>query len=413
MKSLPITLFFAASLVLQTAIAQEIHKWTDENGVVHYGDQPPSGTVSNAEIVREKPPPKPNRILTTSGAIGEFETAGVTSYALSAGEQRQALAEYVQGLTATGERLWITYPNSVLSFDARTNESTKYAFHHLKLNVFETHITNQYLVLRSRDKAGTTSELNVYDLLTDSYYEVPLETPYAHLVSYNDQYNDGLFLFRMSDGILLRYSEVPTSTELNNGKPAQYPLDTLSYVNRLSTTTNTFWYLGSSKENCSLGAVGKRSGAVSRFSYKDIGLNASDRCMSIVADEKEVWVSVRKSLRSFDARIAIYNIEAESWDVLDKSSSGKSLTVSDLQMDMDRIYFRSRGCTQFVAMDRKTKAYSTIDIQGYRPGETGSGCAEAFTVHGGYLWVVTSEVRARQKYPVLYRIPLHKFDPLP
>lgn len=47
--------FILAGLVLLsfTAIAEEIHKWRDENGKVHFGDRPPEG--AKTEVIEVNP----------------------------------------------------------------------------------------------------------------------------------------------------------------------------------------------------------------------------------------------------------------------------------------------------------------------------------------------------------------------
>lgn len=402
----------AALALSSPAASQEIYKWTDEDGIVHYGDDPPTGSVRTSEIVREKPPPQPNNILTTSKTVGVSKIADITRYALFVGEEYAPTAKNVRSLVPTKDRLWITYSDKVVSFDPTKNEATKYDFAHLNLNVFEIQISNHYLVIRSRNKLGTTSELNIYDLWQDLYYTIPLDNPYSNLVPYNDHYNDGLFMFDQKGRTLIKHGKVPIPLGVESVDTVKYPMNTLSYVQQTSMTMDSAWFLGSGKESCLISLLDKGDGNVTTFSYKEMGLLASDRCVSIVADHKEVWISVRKSLRRFDADLLVYDIEAATWELLDKRNDGLEFTVSQLWMDAEHVYSRNRGCSQITAMDRKSRNMTAIDLDDYEfEPRDGGGCVDKHTLFNGHLWSLKFASRGRQKYPVLYKVPLDTFSP--
>ncbi len=50
---LTVVLVLAAGLASVSALANEIYRWTDENGVVHFGDRPPEGQQAQAVQVSE------------------------------------------------------------------------------------------------------------------------------------------------------------------------------------------------------------------------------------------------------------------------------------------------------------------------------------------------------------------------
>ncbi len=47
--------FFSLLLFIHTTSSAEVYKWTDENGQVHYGQQPPQG--KQAQQIKAPPPP--------------------------------------------------------------------------------------------------------------------------------------------------------------------------------------------------------------------------------------------------------------------------------------------------------------------------------------------------------------------
>jgi hypothetical protein len=57
------TCLLLLSAVVMPVCAQQVYKWTDANGQVHFSDQPPPGAASSAEVVGEKskiaPAPRP------------------------------------------------------------------------------------------------------------------------------------------------------------------------------------------------------------------------------------------------------------------------------------------------------------------------------------------------------------------
>jgi len=401
-----------ALVLASPVVSQEIYKWTDEDGNVHYEDNPPTGSVGTSEIVREKPPPQSNSILTESESVGVTKTADFTRYALFVGEEYAPTAKNVRSLIATEERLWIMYSDKVVSFDSTKNEATQYDFAHLKLNVFEMQVTDRYLVLRSRNKLGTTSELNIYNFAKNSYYTVTLEKPYSNLVPYNNQYNDDLLMFDQKERTLIKYNKVPEPSGLESVSTVEYPMNDFSYVQQTSMVKNKVWLLGPGRESCMVSLLDTETGSATTFNHKEMGLLASDRCVSIVADQTEVWISVRKSLRRFDADLLVYDIEAASWELLDKRNDGLEFTASQLWMDAEHVYSRNRGCSQITAMDRHSRNMTAIDLKDYELDSfDGGGCVDKHTLFNGHLWALKFANRGRQKYPVLYKIPLDSFNP--
>jgi hypothetical protein len=54
----PVTLLLALSLA-STSVLAAAYKWVDQEGVVHYGDQPPAGVPASTVALPKAPPPPP------------------------------------------------------------------------------------------------------------------------------------------------------------------------------------------------------------------------------------------------------------------------------------------------------------------------------------------------------------------
>ena len=56
--------FYCASIVtgllalVSTTAAVTVHRWTDEHGVVHFGDHPPEGVVTESAVIEFDDPPE-------------------------------------------------------------------------------------------------------------------------------------------------------------------------------------------------------------------------------------------------------------------------------------------------------------------------------------------------------------------
>jgi hypothetical protein len=76
-----LSLFVCASLgAASLAAAADVYKWTDDKGVVHYGDAPPEGFASTRIEVREAPAPTPVAEPSTApGAAEAAKTAAATN----------------------------------------------------------------------------------------------------------------------------------------------------------------------------------------------------------------------------------------------------------------------------------------------------------------------------------------------
>ncbi len=55
---------------------------------------------------------------------------------------------------------------------------------------------------------------------------------------------------------------------------------------------------------------------------------------------------------------------------------------------------------------------TAIDLKDYELDSfDGGGCVDKHTLFNGHLWALKFANRGRQKYPVLYKIPLDGFSP--
>lgn len=57
------------------AAAQRIYRWTDENGVVHFGNQPPANTHAEEKRLPPPPPPPPTKPPESTPTAGDSESA--------------------------------------------------------------------------------------------------------------------------------------------------------------------------------------------------------------------------------------------------------------------------------------------------------------------------------------------------
>ena len=66
MKSLCAALCAAAALLLVTAQADQVYRWVDKDGQVHYSQTPPAGSAANPQVVDiQVPPPDPTAVQQT------------------------------------------------------------------------------------------------------------------------------------------------------------------------------------------------------------------------------------------------------------------------------------------------------------------------------------------------------------
>lgn len=76
-----VLLVFCGSLA-----AQELYKWTDENGNIHYEDKPPAGPANESNLTKVADTAVRNSITKTPVAIDTSHANGITRYILYANE---------------------------------------------------------------------------------------------------------------------------------------------------------------------------------------------------------------------------------------------------------------------------------------------------------------------------------------
>lgn len=67
-----IALALAAALLVPAALGQQLYKWVDSQGKVHYSDRPPTGPVKGEQTIKP-PPPGPAPSATGAQSLQEQE----------------------------------------------------------------------------------------------------------------------------------------------------------------------------------------------------------------------------------------------------------------------------------------------------------------------------------------------------
>ncbi|MEL7311595.1 MAG: DUF4124 domain-containing protein [Pseudomonadota bacterium] len=104
------------ALAVSSVNAQQVYRWVDEDGVVHYSDQPPESPTTSTEAVELDVPPGIGNPVLAAGAPSAPDVSSASDQAAAAGlleqQQRADQAEIVPytGLEITapeaGEVLW-------------------------------------------------------------------------------------------------------------------------------------------------------------------------------------------------------------------------------------------------------------------------------------------------------------------
>lgn len=384
--------------------AQEVYKWTDEDGNIRYGDKPPAGTESVAGVTKLAGTTESESITKTAVKVATSEEGGITRNVLYANEQFSSHSQVPSRIVVSDDVLWLTFKDSVLTFDPRTRTSTKYQFDRI-----ERGLSGQYMevlgdnfVFFQKDRDRSNSAFHVYSHVSDFHNEIPIATTPTNIIFYDDKYNDGLFAFLYAKKLLIQYTFANGFGDTSAVSEVVRPVDgDVSGIHGLSTNTNGIWFLSGHRKDCALGFHGKRSNAVRRFNSDEIGLPSSNGCSTLAADDDEVWVTSRANRRS--STFSIYDIKNDSWELIEKSANGIALNATPLQMDSESVYYNS--CEKLVAIDRTSRLAKVLRIDRDDPDNPHTSCISVFKLHDTDLWALVFETENHRDYPVLYKIP--------
>lgn len=399
----------ALLVICGSLAAQELYKWTDENGNVHYGDKPPAGAgkTSNAQKVESS---SANRTITKIPvSVEESVESDISRFVLLANPIFSSHSQTPSRLVVVDDTLWLTFEDSLLSFDPKSNTSTKYKLDRIRFGLSgqKMRISRDKFIFFALERSVSVSAFHVYDQVNDSYRELALRVPPNYIISYEDRYDDGIFGFDFQSKSIVQYPDVSNIRGESAVREFEYLVENLDGgIHALSVNMDSIWYFTGYKKNCTVGYFKKRKSTGEKFRSDEIGLPASNGCAFIVADDDEVWVTSIANGR--DTSLAVYDIGSGAWEVLETSRNDIDFSVSPLKMDTERVYYKY--CDKLIAVNRESRVSKVFPIDG-DPVDRKTHCIHDFNINDGNVWALVFEPFDHRKYPVLYRIPAEKMDP--
>lgn len=393
-------------LLCHTIAAQELYKWTDEDGNVHYGDKPPAVPDAESSVTKVDTGATRNTIAKVPVTVETSETTGVTRYVLYANEILSSHSSMPSRMIFSDGILWLPFRDSVLSFDPATRQSTKYRLDRIQKGLPPQlmHISGNSFIFLEKDRHSTQSTFHVYDHVENSHNKIPVATTPTNVLLYDDKYRDGIFGFSFHSKSLIQFPDVPGDRDATAASEVEWPpVGDLHGVYGLTVTRNAIWYISGYKKACSGGFFDKQSKITKHFDNEEIGGSSANACSSIVADDREAWIT---SLDPGGAgtTFSIYDLNSGEWDTLKKDKDDPGSYAVLLQMDSERIYFTK--CDNVLAIDRVSKRTTAYTPDGPERVDQRTYCISTFEVHDGYIWALKFEEHDRRRYPVLYKIPV-------
>ena len=399
-----VLLVFCGSLA-----AQDLYKWTDENGNIHYEDKPPDESGNESIALKVESSSASNTITKIPVSIEESAESKITRFVLFANEIFSSHSQTPSKLIVADDTLWLTFEDSLLSFDPSNKTSTKYKLDRIRFGLSgqSMRISGENFIFFSTDRKVPVRAFHIYNHVTDSYKEKTIRTTPNYIIPYEDKYDDGIFGFDFQSKSIVQYANVTNVGDKIAIKEVEYQLDNGDGgIHALSTNADAIWYFSGYRRNCSVGYFEKQKNTGGSFNSDEIGIPASNSCAFIVADDDEVWVTTVADRR--DAALAIYDIRNRAWEVLERSANNIDFSVSPLQMDSERVYYNY--CDRLIAINRKSRVSKVLTIDGDRIDRQ-THCIHAFNIYDGYVWALVFEPFNHRKYPVLYRIPAEMMNP--
>lgn len=389
--------------------AQSLYKWTDEDGNVHYGDKPPVGTDDISIAVEAEGPSARNTITKIPVSIEESEENGIARFVLLANEVFSSHSQTPSKLVVADDTLWLTFEDSLLSFDPSTKTSVKYKLERIRFGLSgqRMRISGDHLIFSPTSRDVSVDAFYLYNHMTDAYKEVAISTKSNYIISYEDRYDDGIFGFAFQRKSIVQYMDVRNVVDESPVEEFVYQVDNSEGgIHALSVNSDSIWYFSGYKKNCSVGFFDKQESIGKSFNNDEIGIPASNSCAFIVADDDEVWVTSVADRR--DATLAVYDIGSGTWEVLERSANDIDFSVSPLQMDTERVYFNY--CDRLIAVNRESRVAKALAIDGDR-NDRQTQCIHAFNIYDDHVWALVFEPFNHRKYPVLYKIPAEMMNP--
>ena len=389
--------------------AQSLYKWTDEDGNVHYGDKPPAGTADESIALEAEGPSARDTIAKLPVSIEESEEGGIARFVLFANEVFSSHSQTPSQLVVADGTLWLTFEDSLLSFDPSTKTSIKYKLDRIRygLSGQRMRISGDHFIFFPTSRDVSVDAFYVYNHMTDAYKELTIRTKSNYIIPYEDRHNDGIFGFAFQSKSIVQYTGVTGVVDEELVEEFIYQVDNSDGgIHALSVNSDAIWYFSGYRKNCSVGFFGKQESTGRSFNSDEIGIPASNSCAFIVADDDEVWVTSVADRR--DATLAVYDVEDQTWDVLERSTNNIEFSLSPLQMDAERVYYNY--CDRLIAVDRETRESKMLAIDG-DPTDRHTSCIHAFNIYDDHVWALVFEPSNHRKYPVLYRIPAEMMSP--
>ncbi|MGH8414453.1 MAG: DUF4124 domain-containing protein [Gammaproteobacteria bacterium] len=104
-KMLLLILCAAAALTIMTAQAQQVYRWVDAQGNVHYSQTPPPDAATKAKLVDvEPPPPDPTGMQQQKKLVKSVADADATQQKAAAQAQQEAQKKAQQQQACTAAR---------------------------------------------------------------------------------------------------------------------------------------------------------------------------------------------------------------------------------------------------------------------------------------------------------------------
>ena len=400
-----VLLVFCGSLA-----AQELYQWTDENGNVHYGDKPPVGPGNASSALKMESSSAKNTIAKIPVSVEAYEDGDISRFVLLANPIFSSHSQTPSRLVVVDGTLWLTFEDSLLSFDPVSKTSTKYKLDRIRFGLSgqKMRISGQSFIFFSMDRDVTVSSFHIYNHVTDSYRELAVPTPPNYIISYEDRYGDGIFGFDFQNKSIVQYADVSSIGDESVVREFEYQVANLQGgIHALSVNADAIWYFTGYKKNCSVGYFEKGKKTGRSFDSDEIGIPASSGCAFVVADDDEVWVTAVGADRR-NASLAVYDIAGGVWEVLETSKNDIDFSVSPLQMDEERVYYKY--CDKLISVNRESRLSKTLSIDG-DPGDRQTHCIHDFNTYNGSVWALVFEPVGHRKFPVLYRVPAEKMNP--
>lgn len=388
--------------------AQELYKWTDKDGNVHYGDKPPAAPDAQSSITKIDTGITRNAIGKVPVTVDTSETAGVTRYVLYANEILSSHSSMPSRMIFSDGILWLPFRDSVLSFDPATRQSTKYRLDRIQTGPAprRMHVSGDSFVFLEKDRHSTESAFHIYDYVSNSYDELAVTTTPTTILLYDDKYEDGIFGFSFHSRSLIQFPNVLGDKDATLASEVAFlPAGEIDGINGLTVGRDAIWYISGYKKACSGGFFDKRSKITKHFDSEEIGGSSSNGCSSIVADDREVWIT---SLDPGGAgtTFSIYDLNSGEWGTLKKDKDDPGSYAVLLQMDKERIYFTH--CAEVLAIDRESKRTTAFTPENPEQVDQRTYCISLFKVHDEHIWALKFEESDRRRYPVIYKIPVEK-----